>query len=695
MTMLKVLQCLAVDHDYRYTAAAVFVCMLGSFVTMRLFSRARLATGVQKINWLFLAGVNGGAAIWTTHFVAMLGYVAAGDVGYDPYLTGLSLLIAIVTTTAGFGISAYGGRSVLVEAGGMILGLGIAAMHYTGMAAYNVQGMIFWSQAYVIASLVLGAVLGAVAINRVARPVNWFCQYSAVTFLILAIASMHYTGMASMSFAFDPRIVISENLLPPAVMGGGAIAVTLLLLALGLSTYVIDAQSTQQAVARYRHLSLHDPLTGIPNRAAFIEHLNRRTRHVSMGAHTALLSIDLDRFKEINDVHGHAAGDAVLRAIADRASSVLKAGEFLARMGGDEFVAMTHSYYTRADGAEFAQRLIEQISRPVEWSGQTFCVGASVGISVRNTSAIDADTLMAQADVAMYRAKSGTSDTICFYDKSMDEAARERNVLAIAMRSGLANNEFELYYQQQNDTRSGSIVGFEALLRWNRPERGMVSPAEFIPIAEQTGFIVDLGEWVLREACAQAALWKKSLSIAVNVAPQQLADNDFPEKVERILVDTGLAPERLELEITEGSIIADHRHALVTIRKLKALGVKIAMDDYGTGYSSLSTLQSFPFDKIKIDRAFIDGLSTNVQSEAIVRSTLILAHSLNIPVLAEGVETKAHIEFLRREGCLQVQGFFFGRPGPLTSIANLVDDTFLTVDDEPEIAAGRRYFKAV
>jgi predicted signal transduction protein with EAL and GGDEF domain len=394
-------------------------------------------------------------------------------------------------------------------------------------------------------------------------------------------------------------------------------------------------------------------------------------------------------------VHGHAAGDAVLRAIADRASSVLKTGEFLARMGGDEFVAMTHSYYTRADGAEFAQRLIEQISKPVEWNGQTFSVGASVGISVRNTGSIDADTLMAQADVAMYRAKSGTSDTICFYDKSMDEAARERNVLAVAMRSGLANNEFELYYQQQNDTKSGSIVGFEALLRWNHPERGMVSPTEFIPIAEQTGFIVELGEWVLREACAQAARWKKSLAIAVNVAPQQLADNDFPDKVERILAETGLAPERLELEITEGSIIADHRHALVTIRKLKSLGVKIAMDDYGTGYSSLSTLQSFPFDKIKIDRAFIDGLSTNVQSEAIVRSTLILAHSLNIPVLAEGVETKAHIEFLRREGCLQVQGFFFGKPGPLTSIANLVDDTFLSAEDETDVTAGRRYFKAV
>lgn len=672
--MLLILNCLVVDHDFRYTAAAVLVCLLGSFVTMRLFSRVRIASGVQKVSWLFLAGVNGGATIWTTHFVAMLGYIAAGTVGYDAELTGLSLLIAIVTMTAGLGISSYAGRSAFVEAGGMIAGLGIGAMHYTGMAAYNVQGIIQWNKSYVVASLILGAVFGALAFNRIARPFNGFCKHSAVIFLILAIASTHYTGMASMSFVFDPRIIIEESLIPPALMGGGAIAATVLLLALGLSTYVIDAQSTQQAMARYRHLSMHDPLTGIPNRSAFMEHLNRLTRDGSKSGHIALLSIDLNRFKEINDVHGHAAGDAVLRMVADRASSVLKPHEFLARMGGDEFVALTTVYYNRADGAEFAQRLIDQINMSVEWNGHALVVGASVGISVRNGNAINADTLIAQADVAMYRAKNGDAERICFYDKSMDDAARERNALAFAMRKGLENNEFELYYQQQNDTDTGRIVGFETLLRWKHPTRGMISPAEFIPIAEQNGFIVDLGEWVLREACMQAARWRKNLSVAVNVAPQQLADNDFPEKVGRILHETGLAPERLELEITESSIIADHRHALTTIRKLKALGLKIAMDDYGTGYSSLSTLQSFPFDKIKIDRAFIDGLSANVQSEAIVRSTLILAQSLKIPVLAEGVETEAHIEFLRREGCLQVQGFFFGKPEPLTSIAGLVQD---------------------
>jgi diguanylate cyclase len=241
------------------------------------------------------------------------------------------------------------------------------------------------------------------------------------------------------------------------------------------------------------------------------------------------------------------------------------------------------------------------------------------------------------------------------------------------MREGIRNGEFELFYQKQNDTATREVVGFEALLRWNHPVRGMISPTEFVPIAEKTGFIFELGEWVLRTACTEAASWRNPLRIAVNVAPQQLADNRLPKIVHQVLLDTGLQASRLELEITESGIIADHQHALHMIRQLKTLGVKVAMDDYGTGYSSLSTLQSFPFDKIKIDRAFVDSVVTNRQSAAIVRSTLILAASLDIPVLAEGVEREEHIEFLRKEGCLQVQGFLFGKPVPREEIADIVN----------------------
>ena len=682
--MYQILTCLAVDHDIRYTLTAVTICVLGSFLTMRLFARARQSVRIQRVNWLFLAGMIGGTTIWTTHFVAMLGYEAAGSVGFLPGLTGLSFIISVAATMAGFAISTYGGQSALAEAGGLVVGLGIACMHYTGMAAYVVQGSLVWDPVFVISSMVLGAVFGVIATNRIVRPVNWFCKYSGTTFLVLAIASTHYTAMAAFSFSFDPALVIPPSLLSPTLMGSSAVVITFVLLAFGLSTYVIDSESSLQAVARYRHLSLHDALTGIPNRAAFQEHLHHLLkRNADSSARIALLSFDLDRFKEINDVHGHAAGDAVLRALADRMSSVLQPGEFVARVGGDEFVAVLHRYYAKADGLEFANRLRAEVVKPIDWKETILSVGASIGISVGHSGMKNIDTLISQADVAMYRAKSEVSGTVCFYDKSMDEASRVRSALAVSMRSGLSSGAFELYFQQQNDTTTGEIVGFEVLLRWNHPERGMISPAEFIPIAEQTGFIIEMGEWVLREACLQAVRWKNPFSIAVNVAPLQLSDSDFVHKVERILLESGLEPKRLELEMTESGIIADHRHALVTIRRLKALGVRIAMDDYGTGYSSLSTLQSFPFDKIKIDRGFVEGLASNLQSQAIVRSTLILASSLNIPVLAEGVETQAHVEFLRREGCQHVQGYYYGRPGPAATIDAIVN----FVSENGEIAA--------
>lgn len=672
--MFRVLSCIFVEHDLRYIASAVLICAIGSFLTARLFSRVRRASSVEKSIWLFLAGFIGGSTTWTTHFLAMLGYLGGGQAAYEPTLTLWSFVIAVATATIGLGIAAYGGRTALVEAGGAVLGLGIAAMHYTGMAAYEVQGAIEWEQNYVMASLLFAATFGALTTNRAVRPLTRFCKYGAVLALILAIATTHFTAMGAVNVIFDPRAVMPAESLPPIILGFGVLSLMLVLLALAAATYLLDARTTQAAVEQYRHLSLHDPLTGLANRAAFSEQLAEiEARPVDLTARIAVLSFDLNRFKEINDVHGHAAGDAVLRAIGARLATAVGEGEFIARVGGDEFVALKHMYYKRSDAVVLANRLLSEICKPIEWNGNTLTVGSSVGIALYPGDAKTTDDLVAQADVAMYRAKQTGDNAICFYDSSMDQAARERNALAMDMRSGLASGQFELFYQLQNDTFTGEVVGFEALLRWNHPTRGRVSPGEFIPIAERTGFINELGEWVLRIACAEAATWKNPLGIAVNVAPQQLADPKLPLKVRNILNETGLSADRLELEITESGIIADHQRALQTIRHLKSLGVKIAMDDYGTGYSSLSTLMSFPFDKIKIDRSFIDGLEANAQSAAIVRSTLILASSLDIPVLAEGVETDEHIDFLRKEGCMQVQGYLFGKPGPRSGIEHIVN----------------------
>lgn len=671
--MFEVLTCIAVDHSLPFLAAAVVVCILGAHLTMRLYSRARRAFGLQRATWLSMTGIIGGSSIWTTHFVAMLGYQTGLVVGYEPLVTLASLATAIFATTAGFAIASWQDRGALVEVGGAIVGLGIVLMHYMGMSAYQVQAHMVWDPAYVWASLVLGAVFGALATNRIARPLTRHCKYGGGLALVLAIVSAHFTGMTALSVIPDSGALVPANVLPEGMMMVVVVVVSLVMMAMGAATYTIDQQTTRAAVERYRHLSLHDALTGLPNRAAFLEHLTRLIGRANEASdRIAILSFDLDRFKEINDVHGHAAGDHVLRRISERMSDVLREGEFVARIGGDEFVAVTARYFTRSDAASLAQRLIAEINRPIEWNGQSFLVGSSVGVAVYPDGSSTMDDLLAQADVAMYRAKSSGTNNVCFYDVSMDQSARERSALAMDMRNGLRQGEFQLYYQQQNDVKSGDIVGFEVLLRWNHPTRGLVSPNEFVPIAEKTGFILELGDWVLVEACREAAKWNNPLGIAVNVAPQQLASSNLPARVLEILLETGLPASRLELEITESGIIADQQHALTVIRKLKALGVRIAMDDYGTGYSSLSTLQLFPFDKIKIDRSFVDGVTTNRQSAAIVRSTLILASSLDIPVLAEGVERAEHMKFLTDEGCQQVQGYFFSQPVPRSLIEAIV-----------------------
>ncbi len=672
--MLEVLTCIAVEHDPLSLIAAVSVCLFGSLLTMRLFGRVRNTRGVTRASWISLTSVIGGAGIWTTHFVAMMGY--EGDVlaGYEPTATLTSLVLAIAITGIGFAIAAATQRSLLIEAGGALVGGGIAAMHYVGMSGYQVQGHLEWNQTYVVASLIAGAVFGALATSRVARPVTRFCRYGGGVALVLAIASTHFIGMTAVTVVPDASAALPANMLPESVLTVVLMLVTVLILSIGSMTYVIDRQSTKSAVERYRQLSLHDALTGLPNRSAFVERLGHMMEAPAARADRIyVLSFDLDRFKEINDVHGHAAGDHVLRVAAERLGRRLRDGEFVARIGGDEFIAVTSRLFTHAEAEQMAARIIRDLCEPIGWEDMTLAIGTSIGISVFPDNAETIDDLLAQADTAMYRAKSIGSNQICFYDKSMDQAARERSALAMDMRAGLERGEFMLYFQQQNNTQTGEVVGFEVLLRWLHPKRGLVSPVEFIPIAERTGFIMELGDWVLRRSCQEAVKWGNPLRIAVNVAPKQLANANFPQHVRDILKETGLAPERLELEITESGIIADQQNALSIIRQLKAIGVKIAMDDYGTGYSSLSTLQLFPFDKIKIDRGFIDSVVENRQSAAIVRSTLILAQSLNIPVLAEGVENAEHLRFLQDEGCEQVQGYLYGKPQPLSELQAIVN----------------------
>jgi diguanylate cyclase (GGDEF)-like protein len=633
---------------------------------MRLFARVRRTEQDIQALWLLLAGMIGAGTIWSTHFVSMLAYESSAILGYEPILTVLSLLVAILTTTLGFYVASLTQRSYVVELGGAILGVGISAMHYIGMAAITVAGTTQWDMSFVVFSVLFGAFFGAIATNRIARPVTRFCKYGGSLSFILAVALMHFTSMGGLTIIPMELVeVSSQELISNEALGAGVIILMSVLFLVTYITNLIDYKNTQASAKHFKYLALNDALTGILNRFGCEKHLeNVLSTNLDDTSGVAVFVIDLDRFKDTNDVYGHTAGDHLLRVISERITDCLKDGEMIGRFGGDEFLAVKSMVFTKRDAKEFGERIQDAIQQPVEWETTQLSTGASIGFSMYPRDGQESLELIEMADRAMYYAKASGSKEIVAYDAELDTANKERIALTNDLKNSIKNDELEVYYQLQNDTDSREIVGVEALLRWNHPKRGQVSPGVFIPIAEETGFIKEIGDWVLEKSCMQAVEWEVPIKVAVNVAALQICDANFPNQVKDILHMSGLPASRLEIEITESGIISDMGQAAQVIRQLKSFGVKIAMDDFGTGFSSLATLQRFPFDKIKIDREFIKEIETNRHSKAIVSSTLILAESLDIPVLAEGVETEDHMLLLNKQGCNQVQGFLFGKPMP-------------------------------
>ncbi|WP_240530016.1 EAL domain-containing protein [Novosphingobium sp. PC22D] len=430
----------------------------------------------------------------------------------------------------------------------------------------------------------------------------------------------------------------------------------------GWVTTYEDVTAHRRSEAQIAHMALHDDLTGLPNRTYFNRRLDAAIASAKAGAsHVGVAVIDLDRFKEVNDTWGHAAGDALLSKIGERLSGDDFERVFFARLGGDEFAAFFH-FRDKREAEDLVSGIEDAFATHVTVSECTFSAGASIGFAAFPENGENREHVLNNADLAMYRAKNMIGTRICQYEKSMDEKARAERQLANDLRQAIERNELSLAYQAQLSLATDEIVGYEALLRWNHSRLGPIPPSRFIPIAEQTGEILPIGEWVLREACLDAAKWEKPWKLAVNLSPVQLLQADLMETVLSTLAETGLSPNRLELEITETAIVADKERALHILRSIKALGVTVAIDDFGTGYSSLDTLNSFPFDKIKIDKSFLLESGKSAQARAIIRAVLALGRSLQVPVLAEGLESWEQLDLLKVEGCDEAQGYLLGRP---------------------------------
>jgi diguanylate cyclase (GGDEF)-like protein len=449
-----------------------------------------------------------------------------------------------------------------------------------------------------------------------------------------------------------------------------------------------DITEQRRSEVKIEYMAHHDALTDLANRVLLNERLEQALgRRIHCEELVAVHHLDLDQFKAVNDTFGHPAGDKLLKIVADRLRGIVRESDTIARMGGDEFVIVQAPITDPAAATSLAQRAIALMSEPFELDGHQAVIGASVGIAVGPGDGLRPDRLLRNADLALYRAKGDGRGTFRFFEPAMDLQMQTRRIMEQDLRKALHAGEFELYYQPVVNLASREISGFEALIRWNHPEKGLISPASFIPLAEEIGFIVPIGEWVIRQACATAARWPGNLNVAVNISAVQFRSPGLMQVIVGALAASGLEPTRLEIEITETVLLQQRETTLAVLHQLRALGIRIAMDDFGTGYSSLTYLQCFPFDKIKIDRSFVKDIAENTGSLNIVRAVAALANGLGMTATAEGVETTEQLDRITSEGCTEMQGFLFSKPLPAHEIERLFLSERDVRKDQGRIAA--------
>jgi predicted signal transduction protein with EAL and GGDEF domain len=666
--VLTVLNCLGAQHDLRLVALALAICGCGVIATLRLVGGALQANGLIKMAWLFLASIVSGTAIWSTHFVSMLAYEPGVASTYDPVLTMVSLFVAVAGSHVGLTMASIQRRGQWPVIGGAIFGLAIAAMHYLGMLADRLEAIVRWKSGFVATSILFAMVLTAGAMAAMRLQFGQRFARIAAPLLFLAIVSVHFTAMAALVIV--PGSTSAHGLDETSITLAVAIGLAaLLVVAAGSFAQMIDRRTRQEASARIDTLRLTDSLTGLPNRRAFDVEVAARIAAARPSDRFLIVAVKLTGFAQIVELHSRSVGERAVEVSVNRIMLARNPDVLVARTSTAEFMAI--------GPAPEPGMLHEKVEAIAAMLGMALTideivvqVDPRIGAALFPGDAEEPEALIQCSRVALARAKADPLEPIAFYDESSDMARRRRQGLVGDLRAALESCAFAMVYQPQVRIETGQTIGYEALLRWHHPRLGPISPAEFIPLAEATGLIVPIGDWALQTACRDAAAWDTELTVAVNVSPLQLRQSDLPERIQQALFASGLAPARLEIELTESLLLDDRDEALQVLRRIRALGVRLALDDFGTGYSSLDVLRHFPFDKIKLDKTFVNDIETNPQSRAILVAMLAMGRSLAIPVLVEGVETAAQLAMLRAEGCTKVQGFLTGHPIRAADIAD-------------------------
>ena len=781
--MMTVVGCILYQHNLWLVLMAAIICACGSWAMVRLYLRAATASSLERFAWVVLAAFVTGASIWCTHFVAMLGYEPGLPVGFDPVLTIVSLLVAMTGSGLGFLIATA--KPPLAHAiGGAIVGLSIVLMHYIGMLAYRVQGLVSWDMSYLMASILISCVLAAASVATARRLVRERAgPHLATVLFFLSIIGLHFTGMtafkvtpmlvdgsfsnpealsalafsvtcvglfivgsgfacsfidtkarataadalANMSnglamlspggvltlvnervgqlFGLEPEALkvgmtlrdflgaigakagwdkerlarVTDNHLLwmrkdtttriEQTLGNGAV-LSIVCQPVGRGGAILtyeDVTETRNGQKTIAHMAFHDALTGLKNRRMFTESIEELLPR----GEATMMAIDLDHFKGVNDRLGHAVGDELLRQVAARLEARLRSGELAFRLGGDELAVLLRAPRERI--ASLAHEITTSMAIPFEIDGNAITTGCTIGVA---TAALgdDASILQQKADLALYSAKKAGRNRFEIYRDGMLEEEAKKRALEQDLSAAAALGQLELWYQPLYSLPGRTLSGFEALIRWRHPERGLVPPGEFIPVAESSGLISAIGAWVIDAACRQAALWPAPLYVSINVSALQLRSAALPLQIGQALARYNLPPSRIEIEITETAMVEHSDQITMTLTSLRALGVRIAMDDFGTGYSSLAHLREFKIDRLKIDRSFVSASEHDSGAAAIVRAVLSMARELDIDTTAEGIEEEAQLARLMDLGCGTAQGYLLGRPLDERAVSDFMVD---------------------